>query len=99
MPSLNDFIVYIYNVCFAVYSPAPNAFKQKIHSLPELHDEFLAKKLYDGNVPEGHYVVNGAPSSKNVITYMIKEYNPLLDSSNMSIDDWTRIATDIYVKI
>ncbi|XP_065167513.1 L-asparaginase isoform X2 [Atheta coriaria] len=79
-----------------VYSPAPNAFKQKIHSLPELHDEFLAKKLYDGNVPEGHYVVNGAPSTKNVITYMIKEYNPLLDSSNMSIDDWTRIATDIY---
>ncbi|WP_025386731.1 asparaginase [Legionella oakridgensis] len=27
--------------------------------------------------------------------YVIKEYNPLLDSSNMTVSEWNRIATDI----
>lgn len=29
------------------------------------------------------------------IIYCIHEYDPLLDSSNMSMDDWARIARDI----
>ena len=31
------------------------------------------------------------------ILYSIIEYEPLLDSSNMSMPDWVRIATDIQV--
>lgn len=31
------------------------------------------------------------------ILYAIKEYDPLLDSSCMGVDDWVRIATDIKV--
>ena len=27
--------------------------------------------------------------------YIIKEYQPLLDSSNMTVHDWNRIAKDI----
>ena len=29
--------------------------------------------------------------------YSIIEYEPLLDSSNMNMTDWVRIATDIHV--
>ncbi|XP_018321901.1 L-asparaginase isoform X2 [Agrilus planipennis] len=32
---------------------------------------------------------------KNNLIYTIKEYDPLLDSSNMSIEDWQKIAEDI----
>ena len=28
--------------------------------------------------------------------YAIKEYSPLLDSSNMQCHDWARVATDIH---
>lgn len=31
------------------------------------------------------------------IVYNILEYNPLLDSSNMTTDDWGRIGKDIEV--
>ena len=33
--------------------------------------------------------------NKHRIIYCIQEYDPLLDSSNMSMSDWARIATDI----
>lgn len=32
---------------------------------------------------------------KDIPAYTIKEYNPLLDSSNMTLDDWNRIGRDI----
>lgn len=32
-----------------------------------------------------------------MVVYEIKEYNPLLDSSNMSVKDWIEIAKDIEV--
>jgi L-asparaginase len=32
---------------------------------------------------------------KDMPEYVIKEYQPLLDSSNMTVHDWNRIATDI----
>ncbi|KDR73574.1 hypothetical protein GALMADRAFT_1337020 [Galerina marginata CBS 339.88] len=38
--------------------------------------------------------VPGGTSSKS-IRYAILEWNPLLDSSNMAIEDWIRIATEI----
>lgn len=30
--------------------------------------------------------------------YVVKEYHPLLDSSNMTVNDWNRIASDIAVE-
>ena len=36
---------------------------------------------------------------KNKVIYWVYEYNPLLDSSDMTMDDWVRIAEDIQVKI
>lgn len=37
-----------------------------------------------------------ATDSKRVI-YNVLEYSPLCDSSNMTMDDWIRIAHDIKV--
>lgn len=31
------------------------------------------------------------------IIYLVKEYHPLLDSSNMNMNDWAKIVNDIYV--
>lgn len=33
------------------------------------------------------------------IIYTVLEYNPLLDSSNMTTDDWGRIGKDIEVLV
>ena len=32
---------------------------------------------------------------KDRILYCIKEYNPLLDSCNMNMDDWAKLARDV----
>lgn len=39
-----------------------------------------------------------ATDSRRVI-YNVLEYSPLCDSSNMTMDDWIRIADDIKVKL
>ncbi|KAJ3190223.1 hypothetical protein HDU85_000516 [Gaertneriomyces sp. JEL0708] len=58
-----------------------------------------------------HPVINGTPVARvrkpalitppslygKRIRYSILEYDPLLDSSNMTMKDWTKIATDIEV--
>lgn len=31
------------------------------------------------------------------IVYTVTEYDPILDSSNMTMDDWSIIASDILV--
>lgn len=37
-----------------------------------------------------------AMSHHDMPRYTIKEYNPLLDSSNMTVNEWNRIASDIF---
>ena len=39
-----------------------------------------------------------ATDSRRVI-YNVLEYSPLCDSSNMTMDDWIRIADDIKVEL
>lgn len=38
------------------------------------------------------------PGMKRIV-YSIYEYEPLLDSSNMTMEDWAKIANDIRVSI
>ncbi|KAI8802797.1 asparaginase-domain-containing protein [Cladochytrium replicatum] len=61
--------------------------------------------------PGAHVVINGTPCVRTRkpalltppslygkrIRYSILEYEPLLDSSNMTMSDWVKIATDIEV--
>ncbi|XP_067262535.1 60 kDa lysophospholipase-like [Chanodichthys erythropterus] len=75
--------------------PEPNALYKFLRSLPILHDEQYAQdtKLYS-RYPEFTLVL---PLSKQKlrVVYTILEYSPLLDSSNMTPDDWAKIGKDI----
>jgi len=70
---------------------APNALEQNLRRLPSLHDAVYAKETLKS---EKVLVLPDIPGEKR-IAYTIHEYEPLLDSSNMSMEDWSRIATDI----
>ncbi|KAK9703146.1 Asparaginase, N-terminal [Popillia japonica] len=67
-------------------APEPNVFLKRIRNDPELNcsidpDRFeLPKHSNDSSVR---------------VTYEIREYDPLLDSSNMSTENWRTIARDI----
>ena len=57
-------------------------------------------KTNHGYEPAPGYVLSElekipALSHPEMPTYVIKEYHPLLDSSNMTVTDWNRIAADI----
>lgn len=61
---------------------------------PHLHDRSYAtifapdEELRPLVLPEFH--------EHKKLLYYVKEYNPLLDSSNMTTDDWCLIAKDVY---
>ncbi|KAF8163531.1 L-asparaginase [Crassisporium funariophilum] len=57
----------------------------------------ISDNVYEAHLPTlvtPRSKVPGGSGSKS-IRYAILEWNPLLDSSNMDIDDWIRIATEI----
>ncbi|XP_032403207.1 60 kDa lysophospholipase isoform X2 [Xiphophorus hellerii] len=90
------------------YAPTANALVESLRKLPILHDEFYAHQtcLYEYYRLENTLVLPKPtpqsdlqfprPSKLNKrIIYTILEYSPLLDSSNMTTDDWGRIGKDI----
>ncbi|KAK7904727.1 hypothetical protein WMY93_017334 [Mugilogobius chulae] len=78
-----------------VLSPKANAFVKSLRKLPILHDELYAQQtcLYN-YYGENSLVLPSSKDSKRIV-YTIMEYSPLLDSSNMTTDDWGRIGKDI----
>ncbi|XP_014249392.1 uncharacterized protein LOC106666611 isoform X2 [Cimex lectularius] len=75
--------------------PAKNRFKKTIQNNPTMHDaEFAAKSPVLKQNPE--LLVLPYVDGMNRVGYEILEYDVLLDSCNMSMDDWTHIAKDIY---
>ncbi|XP_054894833.1 60 kDa lysophospholipase isoform X2 [Poeciliopsis prolifica] len=90
------------------YAPKANALVENLRKLPILHDELYAHQtcLYEYYQLENTLVLPKPtpqsdlqfprPSKLNKrIVYTILEYSPLLDSSNMTTDDWGRIGKDI----
>ncbi|KAK2826089.1 hypothetical protein Q5P01_020303 [Channa striata] len=79
-----------------VLAPKANAFVQSLRKLPILHDEMYAQQtcLYDYYGSDNTLVLPLSKANKRIV-YTILEYNPLLDSSNMTTDDWGRIGKDI----
>uniref|UniRef100_A0A3B3CSH9 asparaginase n=1 Tax=Oryzias melastigma TaxID=30732 RepID=A0A3B3CSH9_ORYME len=79
-----------------VLAPKANALVQSLRKLPILHDELYAQQtsLYEYYGSENSLVLPLSKSNKRII-YTIMEYSPLLDSSNMTTDDWGRIGKDI----
>ncbi|XP_066550266.1 60 kDa lysophospholipase isoform X2 [Amia ocellicauda] len=79
-----------------VLCPEPNTFVKALRKLPILHDEQYAQQsgLYDYYSPESTLVLPLSKQNKRIV-YTVLEYCPLLDSCNMTTDDWAKIATDI----
>ncbi|XP_056282910.1 60 kDa lysophospholipase isoform X1 [Pseudoliparis swirei] len=79
-----------------VLAPKANAFVKSLRKLPILHDELYAQQtgLYQYYGSENSLVLPLSEDNKRIV-YTVIEYNPLLDSSNMTTDDWGRIGKDI----
>ncbi|XP_050989146.1 60 kDa lysophospholipase [Labeo rohita] len=78
-----------------VLSPEKNALVKTLRKLPFLHDEQYAQQtgLYE-KTPENTLVVPLSKQNKRIV-YTVIEYSPLLDSCNMTADDWATIGKDI----
>lgn len=68
--------------------------EETVRKFPHLHDESYAKLRF-GNDMGTPLVLPEMHGDTNRVTYTIYEYDPLLDSTNMTMDDWIRIAQDI----
>ncbi|XP_064784274.1 60 kDa lysophospholipase isoform X3 [Oncorhynchus masou masou] len=83
-----------------VLSPEPNAFVKALRKLPILHDEqyALQTRMYDyysTSGPQENTLVLPLCKQNKRIVYTVLEYCPLLDSCNMTTDDWATIGKDI----
>lgn len=82
-----------------VLKPAPGILDKRLREFPQLHDaEYVKEHFPDCKSPPLVLPLTGDPRR---VVYTISEYDPLLDSSNATMDDWIQIARDIkerYVK-
>lgn len=80
-------------------SPGKNMFKPSIRRYPQLHDENYHQKIMKASPAdkslESFYVLPKTDDVSWRILYDIKEYDPLLDSSDITEADWVKIAKDI----
>lgn len=60
-----------------------------------MHDEEYAKQRYGLSATMGPLVLPYVQGELRRVVYTISEYDPILDSSNMTMEDWVRIAEDI----
>jgi len=78
-----------------VLVPQPNAMESRIRKIVTMHDEDYSRLRFgNGDCDALPLVLPPVPGKKRVI-YTISEYQPLLDSSNMTMDDWIQVAKDI----
>lgn len=80
-----------------VLEPKPNVLIQKIRKHPQMHDEEYAKKRFGEATVFAPLVLPYVQGESRRIIYKIIEYDPLLDSSDMSNREWVQIANDIKV--
>ncbi|XP_051723639.1 60 kDa lysophospholipase isoform X3 [Ctenopharyngodon idella] len=80
-----------------VLSPEPKALVETLRKLPILHDEQYAQqtRLYEYYKPQENTLVLPLSKQNKRIVYTVLEYSPLLDSCNMTTDDWASIGKDI----
>lgn len=77
-----------------VYQPRRGALEQTLKKYPQLHDPEYFEKSFALTASESLMVLPDTGEKCRVI-YTVFEYDPLLDSSNMTIDDWVLIAKTI----
>jgi len=87
------------------YQVVPNYFAKALKKLPMLYDEEyvnngikeIETEAFGKDLPYSKYPELVMPVSKMGVRvfYYIKEHNPILDSSNMSMEHWQLIARDV----
>lgn len=76
--------------------PFAHAMESKIRQTCTMHDEEYSKNRFgDLAINKDLPLVLPHVQDHRRIIYTIYEYAPLLDSSNMSMDDWVQIARDV----
>ncbi|XP_034489842.1 L-asparaginase [Drosophila innubila] len=79
-----------------VLAPIPNALVRIIRKYPNIHDEEYAERRFGAGASMAPLVLPYVQGEARRVLYQVTEYTPLLDSSNMTMHDWARIANDIY---
>jgi len=77
--------------------PIANQLVKKIRKYPHMHDEEYANHRFGTASAMAPLVLPHVEGEPRRIIYTITEYEPLLDSSNMTFHDWVKIAQDIKV--
>uniref|UniRef100_A0A1B0CZK4 Uncharacterized protein n=1 Tax=Phlebotomus papatasi TaxID=29031 RepID=A0A1B0CZK4_PHLPP len=75
--------------------PIQNALVKNIRRFPHMHDVEYAQQRFGTGASMAPLVLPFVENEPRRVIYTISEYDPLLDSSNMTINDWVRIAEDI----
>ncbi|XP_076666145.1 L-asparaginase 1 [Andrena cerasifolii] len=75
-----------------VLVPKENTFVKKLRNYPNMHDREYAEERFGSMGP---LVLPMTATDNRRVIYSVLEYSPLCDSSNMTMDDWIRIANDI----
>ncbi|XP_078418606.1 L-asparaginase 1-like [Cetorhinus maximus] len=78
-------------------APQAKALVKALRKMSCLHDENYAQeiKLYDSSDSSENTLVLPLSKSNKRVIYTIIEYSPLLDSCNMTTDEWIKITIDI----
>ncbi|XP_036319118.1 L-asparaginase isoform X2 [Rhagoletis pomonella] len=79
-----------------VLAPIPNALVKTLRRYPNIHDENYAQLRFGSAASMGPLVLPFVQGEKRRVIYQVTEYSQLLDSSNMTMQDWARIAKDIH---
>ncbi|XP_017485114.1 PREDICTED: L-asparaginase-like [Rhagoletis zephyria] len=80
-----------------VLAPIPNALVKTLRRYPNIHDENYAQLRFGSAASMGPLVLPFVQGEKRRVIYQVTEYSQLLDSSNMTMQDWARIAKDIHI--
>ncbi|KAF5280855.1 hypothetical protein FQR65_LT03004 [Abscondita terminalis] len=76
-----------------VYVPSSKSLTDQIRRIPELHDDTFTELHFEEESQK--FLILPSLYNNQIIIYTIIEYKPLCDSSNVSIIEWVKIATDI----
>lgn len=73
------------------YVPSPGYLGEQLEALPQFHDPTVSIAA----TADVRTFVTPPSREGRRVAFTVKEYDPLLDSSNMGMGDWARIAEDI----
>ncbi|XP_055384094.1 L-asparaginase [Condylostylus longicornis] len=78
-----------------VLEPIADTLVKELRQYPNLHDKKYASKRFGDENNMTPLCLPSVQGETRRIIYSVIEYDPLLDSSNMSIKEWSQIAEDI----